>query len=157
MRLYILGLVAFVVELVSLLFVLQQGKFAARVNALVLVLAVPMSYFGAIHWGLMGAALGRVVAIYTERVLSLTRLAELTKTPISRLQDWPTLAGILAAAILAAVAAGASLFWTDWSSFATLVAGAAIVAIVYPAMLFLTGQRSQLTAFIDSLRNRSVT
>lgn len=155
LRLYILGLVAFVVELVSLLFVLQEGKFAARVNGLVLLLAVPLSYFGAVHWGLMGAAMGSVVAIYAERILSLSRLAELTATPISRLQDWPTLAGILAAAILAALAAGTTLHWTEWSSFATLVAGAAIVAIVYPAMLFLMGQGRQLTAFIDSLRNRS--
>ncbi|HET7401637.1 MAG TPA: oligosaccharide flippase family protein, partial [Usitatibacter sp.] len=140
MRLYILGLVAFVVELVSLLFVLQQGSFAARVNGLVLFLALPMSWFGATHWGLMGAAAGSVAAIYTERLLSLSRLARLTDTPISRLQDWSTLAGILAAAILAALAAGVALHWTEWSSFATLVAGGAIIAVVYPAMLFLMGQ-----------------
>ncbi|HET7401543.1 MAG TPA: oligosaccharide flippase family protein [Usitatibacter sp.] len=155
MRLYILGLVAFVVELVSLLFVMQQGSFAARVNGLVLFLALPMSWFGATHWGLMGAAAGSVAAIYTERLLSLSRLAQLTNTPISRLQDWPTLAGILAAAIIAALAAGVALHWTEWSSFATLVAGGAILAVVYPAMLFLMGQGRQLTGFIDSLRNRT--
>ena len=156
LRLYIVGLVAFVVELVSLLFVLQQGKFAARVNGMVLFLALPMSYFGAMHWGLVGAAMGSIAAIYAERVLSLTRLAELTSTPISKLQDWATLAGILAAAILAALVAGVALHFTEWSSFATLLAGGSIVAVVYPAMLFLTGQGRQLTAFIDSLRNRSV-
>jgi peptidoglycan biosynthesis protein MviN/MurJ (putative lipid II flippase) len=156
LRLYIVGLVAFVVELVSLLFVLQQGKFAARVNGIVLFLALPMSWFGAMHWGLMGAAMGSVIAIYTERALSLSRLAELTSTPISRLQDWATLAGILAAAILAALVAGAALHWTEWSSFTTLLAGGAVVAAAYPAMLFLTGQGRQLAAFIDSLRNRSV-
>lgn len=155
LRLYTVGLVAFVVELVSLLFVLQQGKFAARVNGLVLLLAVPMSYYGAMHWGLMGAAVGSVMAIYAERIMSLSRLAQLTATPIARLQDWPTLAGILAAAILAALAAGAILHGTEWSSFATLVAGGLIVAAAYPAMLFLTGQGRQLKAFIDSLRNRS--
>jgi hypothetical protein len=115
-----------------------------------------MSYFGAMHWGLVGAASGSIAAIYAERVLSLTRLAELTATPISRLQDWATLAGILAAAILAALVSGVILHFTEWSSFATLVAGGSIVAVVYPAMLFLTGQGRQLTAFIDSLRNRSV-
>jgi O-antigen/teichoic acid export membrane protein len=156
LRLYIVGLVAFVVELVSMLFVLQQGKFAARVNGMVLFIALPMSYFGAMHWGLMGAAMGSVVAIYTERVLSLSRLAELTSTPISRLQDWATLAGILAAAMLSALAAGTVMHFTEWSSFATLVAGGAILAVTYPAMLYLTGQGRQLTAFIDSLRNRSV-
>jgi len=156
MRLYIVGLVAFVVELVSLLFVLQQGTFAARVNGMVLFLALPMSYFGATHWGLMGAAMGSVCAIYSERLLSLSRLAHITRTPISRLQDWSTLAGILAAAIIAALIAGVALHWTEWSSFATLLAGGAILAVAYPAMLFLTGQGRQLTAFIDSLRNRSV-
>lgn len=156
LRLYIVGLVAFVVELVSLLFVLQQGKFAARVNGMVLLLALPMSYFGALHWGLMGAAMGSVIAIYAERLLSLSRLAELTDTPLSGLQDWGTLAGILAAAIFAALVAGAILHFTEWSSFATLAAGGLILGVAYPAMLFVTGQGRQLTAFIDSLRNRSV-
>jgi peptidoglycan biosynthesis protein MviN/MurJ (putative lipid II flippase) len=157
LRLYTVGLVAFVVELVSILFVLKQGTFAAKVNGMVLLLALPLSWFGATHWGLMGAAAGSVAAIYAERVFSLGRIAQLTATPIRRLQDWSTLAGILVAAVLAAGIAGVALHWTHWSSFATLVAGALLVAILYPPALWVTGQSGELRTFFDSLRQRAAT
>jgi O-antigen/teichoic acid export membrane protein len=152
LRLYALGLVAFVVELVSTLFVLRQGAFAAKVNGLVLVIALPTSYFGAVHWGLMGAALGSVAAIYAERLLSLQKIARLTNTSVRELQDWSTLLGILAAAGLAAMVAGVALRWTQWSPFATLLAGGLILAALYPAALYLMGQARQLTEFFASLR-----
>lgn len=152
LRLYVVGLVAFVVELVSILFVLREGAFAAKVNGLVLAIALPMSWFGAIHWGLMGAALGSVAAIYAERLLSLRKIARLTDTPLRRLQDWTTLLGILAAAVLAALAAGVALHWTRWTPFATLLAGGLILTAVYPAALYLTGQARQLTEFFASIR-----
>jgi O-antigen/teichoic acid export membrane protein len=152
LRFYAVGLVAFVVELVSTLFVLRQGAFAAKVNALVLAIALPLSYFGAVHWGLMGAALGSVAAIYAERLMSLQKIARLTDTPIARLQDWTTLAGILASAGLSALVAGVVLHWTRWSPFATLLAGALILAAIYPAALLLMGQSRQLRDFHASLR-----
>ena len=153
MRLYIVGLLALVVELTSILFLLKQGGFASRVNALVLALALPLSYFGAITWGLPGAALGSVVALYSERALSLARIAELTGTSVAKLQDWTTLAGILAAAGLAALAASAVLRWTHLPPLALLACGGAILAVVYPAALFLTGQRRCISSFIASLRH----
>ncbi|HSS27757.1 MAG TPA: oligosaccharide flippase family protein, partial [Usitatibacter sp.] len=81
MRIYIVGLVAMVVEVVSLLFLLKEGPFAARVNALVLALAVTLSYVGAVTWGLAGAAMGSVAAIFAERALSLARIARQTSIP----------------------------------------------------------------------------
>ena len=155
LRLYVVGLVAFVVEIVSVLFVLKQGGFAARVNAAVLLIAVPLSIQGALHYGLVGAAIGSVAAIYTERFMNLQRIARVTETPISKLQDWNTLACILGAAALAALIAGVSLHWAHWSSFARLVAGGLILAIAYPMSLVLFGQGGQITAFIDSLRNKA--
>ena len=155
LRLYVLGLVAFVVELVSVLFVMKQGAFAAKVNALVLFVAIPLSLFGAEHWGLTGAALGSVAAVYTERLLSLRRISALTGTPIRRLQDWKTLAGILMAAVLAALVAGVALHWTHWNSLATLAAGGLVLAVAYPAALYVTGQWGELTQFLDSFRNRA--
>ncbi|HET7730758.1 MAG TPA: oligosaccharide flippase family protein [Usitatibacter sp.] len=153
LRLYIVGLVAFVVELVSVLFVMKQGPFAAKVNGLVLLIAIPLSLFGAMRWGLMGAAAGSVAAIYAERLVSLRRIATLTGTPVRQLQDWATLAGILAAAVLSAVTAGVALHWSEWSTLATLVAGAAIVAVTYPAALYLTGQWGEVTQFLSSFRH----
>ncbi|HEY2628605.1 MAG TPA: oligosaccharide flippase family protein [Usitatibacter sp.] len=152
MRLYIVGLLALVVELASVLFLLKQGVFAARVNALVLALGLPMSYFGAITWGLAGAAIGSVLALYSERAVSLARIASLTGTPVAKLQDWGTLGGILAAAGLAALTAGSVLRWTHLPPLATLACGGLVLAIVYPAALLLMGQRHCISSFITSLR-----
>jgi O-antigen/teichoic acid export membrane protein len=152
LRFYVVGLIAFVVEVVSVLFVLQQGKFAARVNFVVLAVAVPLSLFGATTWGLTGAALGTVSAVYLERIVSLNRIARLTSTPVRKLQDWASLAGMLAAAVLAALAAGVALHWSPWSSFAKLVAGGLVLAAAYPLTLYLTGQWRHLAGFVATLR-----
>jgi len=156
LRLYVVALVAFVVELTSVLFVLGQGAFAARVNGIVLLVSLPLSYYGALHWGLKGAALGSVVAIYGERLLSLSRIAILTGTPVARLQNWTTLLGILVAAAVSALAAGLALHGFDLRPLARLAAGAALFALVYPAALFLTGQGAELTGFLTALRARGV-
>jgi O-antigen/teichoic acid export membrane protein len=153
LRVYTIGLVAYVVELVSILFVLKQGAYAARVNALALAIALPLSYFGATHFGLMGAAIGGVAAVYTERVVSLTRISRLTSTPIAKLQDWSTLVGMLAAAAIAALVAGTALTWIALPPLATLALGGAILAVVYPAALYLTGQRAHMMSFIASIRH----
>jgi peptidoglycan biosynthesis protein MviN/MurJ (putative lipid II flippase) len=153
LRIYVFGLLMLVVEIQSVLFLMKQGPFAAWVNALVLVLAIPMSYFGAVTWGLPGAAIGSVVALYAERALSLSRLATLSNTPLLKLQDWATLLGILAAAALSAALAGLAIGFTHIAPLAQLAGGAAIVAVTYPAALFLMGQRQSLTSFIASMRH----
>jgi O-antigen/teichoic acid export membrane protein len=155
MRLYVVGLAAFVVELTSILFVLHQGPFAARVNGLVLAISLPLSYLGARHFGLQGAALGSVAAIYGERLLSLARIASLTQTPVRRLQNWNTLAGILASAGASALLAGLALRNLDLRPIAEIAAGGAIVAVAYPIALYLTGQWHELTDFITALRHRA--
>jgi O-antigen/teichoic acid export membrane protein len=153
LRLYTVGLLLFVVELNSILLLLKQGPYAACVNAATLALAVPLSYVGAIHFGLPGAAMGSVTAIYVERLVSLARISRLIGIPVSRLQDWATLSEILAAAALAAVAAGVALSYTALPPFATLAAGGLVLALAYPAALCLTGQRRELKAFIGSLQS----
>jgi O-antigen/teichoic acid export membrane protein len=152
LRVYSIGLLAYVVEVVSVLFVLRQGPFAARINAILLFVALPLSWLGATRWGLVGCALGSVVAVYTERVLSLQRIAQLTGTRVARLQDWGAIAGILAAAAISSAAAGALLHDVAWPPLATLAAGGMVVAMLYPAALFLTGQARQLADFFASLR-----
>jgi O-antigen/teichoic acid export membrane protein len=153
LRIYALGLLILVVEIQSVLFLMKQGPFAAWVNGLVLALALPLSYFGAITWGLPGAAIGSVVALYSERVVSLSRLARLSATPLLKLQDWSTLGGILVAAALSASIAGLLVNLVPMHPFAQLGAGALVVAILYPLALFLTGQRECLTSFLASLRH----
>ena len=155
MRVYIVGLFAFVVELVSLLFVLGQGGFAARVNGMVLAIALPLSFWGGMEIGLAGAALGSVTAIYVERLLSLQRISKLTATPLSKLQDWGTLLGLAAASIGAAAVAWALIRWSEWTTLAALLAGGAIMAAAYPVFLRLTGQWEELVTFISALRART--
>ncbi|HEX5130111.1 MAG TPA: oligosaccharide flippase family protein, partial [Usitatibacter sp.] len=154
MRIYAIGMVVFVVELVSLLFVLGQGAFAARVNAMVLAIALPLSFWGAMRLGLAGAAIGSVTALYAERLLSLQRVSRLTDTPLSKLQDWKTLAGLLAASAIAAAVAGLLVSWSGWTTLPALLAGGAIMAAAYPVCLHLTGQWQELVGFIEALRGR---
>jgi O-antigen/teichoic acid export membrane protein len=155
MRVYIVGLLVFVVELVSLLFVMGQGAFAARVNGTVLLLALPLSWFGATHFGLPGAAVGSVAALYLERYLSLRRVSQLTATPLSRLQDWITLASLAVAGFSAALVAGLALAWAEWHPLARVAAAGALMAGAYPAALYAMGQWRQLVAFVDTLRGRA--
>ncbi|HZZ91036.1 MAG TPA: lipopolysaccharide biosynthesis protein [Usitatibacter sp.] len=153
LRVYTIGLLAYVVELTSILFVLKQGPYCAKIMALALAVALPTSYLGALHFGLPGAAMGTVLAVYVERVVSLTRIARLTKVPIVRLQDWATLAGLLAAAGLSAALSSTALRWTGLRPIETLALGGAIMAITYPIALLLTGQRKHLMSFIASIRH----
>ena len=151
LRLYVLGLVFFVVELNSILLLLKQGPFAMRVNGVALALSVPLSVWGALNWGLFGAALGSVAMIQAERIVSLRRIARLTGEPVSALQDWPRLAGVLAASSAAAALAGVATHAWSLSPFNTLAVGGACMALAYPAALCLAGQRSLITGLIQSL------
>jgi len=153
LRVYALAFLLMVVEIQSVLFLMKQGPFAAWVNGLVLALAIPLSYVGAMTYGLPGAAIGSVTALYCERALSLSRLSRLSQTPLHKLQDWATLAGILAAAVLSASIAGFALHNMTLRPFATLAVGGALMAVLYPAALFLTGQRRCLASFLASIRH----
>ena len=95
-----------------------------------------------------------MTALYAERMLSLQRVSRLTNTPLSKLQDWKTLAGLLAAAALAAAVAGLIVAWSGWTTLPALIAGGAIMAAAYPVCLHLTGQWQELVGFIEALRGR---
>ena len=151
LRLYIVGLVFFVIELNSILLLLKQGPFAMRVNAVALALSVPLSILGAMRFGLLGAALGSVAMIQGERIASLRRISKLTGEPVSALQDWPKLFAVLAASIASAALAGVVARGWSLAPVATLALGGACMAIAYPAALCLAGQRSLVTGLIQSL------
>ncbi len=151
LRVYIVGLIAFVVELNSILLLLKQGGFSMRVNGVALALSVALSVWGALNFGLMGAALGSVAMIHLERIVSLRRIARLTGEPVSRLQDWNKLAALaLASALAGAVAHFIANAWSA-PAFATVATGAGFMALAYPAALCLTGQRPLVTGLFHSL------
>jgi len=151
LRLYIVGLIAFVIELNSILLLLKEGAFSARLNAATLVSSVLLSYWGAIHFGLAGAAIGSLSMVWIERVVLLRRIARVTGEPLGELQDWPRLGAMLLAAMAgAAIAYLATAGW-PLAPLSMLAAGAFVMGLAYPAALFVVGQGSLVSGFFHSL------
>jgi O-antigen/teichoic acid export membrane protein len=105
MRIYVVGMLAMVVEIGSIVLLLRQGAFALKVSLLMLVLSVAVSLAAAQHFGLAGAAAGSVLAIYFDRVLMLRRISRLTGLSLRRMQDWRSLVRALVCAVLSGGAA----------------------------------------------------
>lgn len=137
MRVYIVALVALVVELNSIMLLQSEGRYALRVNLLALIASVPISYIGATQFGLPGAAAGSVLAVYLERLATLRRISGAVGTPVRHLQDWRTLGLILAAAAAAGAVAWGLTDHVFGSAALTaqLGIGAAIGGVTYGALL----------------------
>src|SRR3954462_11649661 len=140
-RVYIIGIAALVIELSSLTLLLRQAGFVMLVNTVGLVLAVALNWYAATQIGLAGAALGTVVVMGIDRIVTLWRISRLTGVPISKLQDWKTLL------LLALFAAGASLlawavkvfYFAHSGPLIRVMAGAAVLASSYVAVAVLSG------------------
>jgi len=91
MRVYIVGMLAMVVEVGSIVLLLRQGAFALRITALALAVSVPLSWGAAHGVGLAGAAAGSVLAVYLDRTLLLRRISRHTGIALRELQDWRAL------------------------------------------------------------------
>ena len=133
MRLYIVAYAAMVVEIGSMILLLEEGRFALRVNMLAIVLSVSASLAGALKFGLTGAAIGSVLGLYFERTLTLRRISVRTGIPMRRLQDWGGLAlallyGVLSAALARMVV---DVHFPEAGPFARLVAGGSVLALTY--------------------------
>lgn len=136
MRVYIVVMVAMVIELGSIVLLLRDGPFALRVTAAALALSVAVSWGAAHAVGLPGAAAGSVLAIYLERAVMLRRISRQIGIPISRVQDWRALGwGLASAAASAALAALAvHRFLQIEAPLARVAVGAAILAAAYAAL-----------------------
>jgi O-antigen/teichoic acid export membrane protein len=137
MRVYILGLLMSLVEVGSVLLMLKLGGFALRMNALALALSVALAWTGAIHFGLPGAAMGSVAAVWFDRFLTLRKVARETGLPVSELQDWKGLATLVASSAIAAGLA-ATVVHVQFSGSAPLVrllVGGTVLAVVYALLL----------------------
>jgi O-antigen/teichoic acid export membrane protein len=133
MRVYIVGMAAMVIEMGSIVLLLAQGAFAVRIAALALAVSVAASWTGAHHFGLAGAAVGSVIAVYLDRFFMLRRVSSHTGIPLRELQDWR---GLFWTLVSAALAAG--LAWVVVDTFASqrttvvqLAVGAAVLALAY--------------------------
>ncbi|MGH8264497.1 MAG: lipopolysaccharide biosynthesis protein [Steroidobacteraceae bacterium] len=136
MRVYIVGLVAVVIELATLTLLLRQGPFMLRLSGIALLLSVAISWYAALHYGIAGAAAGSVSVMYLDRLATLYRIGRCTGVPFRRLQDWRSL-GML---VLLAALAAALAWWTSRSWFAAsppiirATVGGATLAVAYAAL-----------------------
>jgi O-antigen/teichoic acid export membrane protein len=152
MRVYIVGIVVLAVELSNVTMLLRQAVFVMVVNAAALVLAVAINWYAALQIGLTGAAVGSVIVIYLDRLLTLRRISRLTGVPIRGLQNWRTIGLLLAfAAVAAALAWGTVARFFPASGLPTrLLAGGAVLASTYAAMVMLSGLGR---IWLDTLRS----
>ncbi|HET7366183.1 MAG TPA: oligosaccharide flippase family protein [Burkholderiales bacterium] len=133
MRVYIVGLAVLVVELSTVMQLLRQGPYSLAMNIVVLVLSVPLSWYGGVHLGLAGAAAGSVSALYIDRAIVLRRIAAITGVPVHAQQHWSALARCLvwsAAAALTAWLCVHALF-AHAPLLVRLAAGAVVITLIY--------------------------
>lgn len=144
MRLYVAGLLVLVIEVGSVVLLLQQGAFALRLNFVLLALGLAVSWLGARHFGLPGAAAGSVAMIVIDRWYMVRHVARHTGIPVARLQDWR---GLGLAGLFAAAAAGLAWALDAWAalegSLPRLALGAAVTAAAYAPWLVLAARRQQ--------------
>ncbi|HEX6004006.1 MAG TPA: oligosaccharide flippase family protein [Burkholderiales bacterium] len=144
MRLYVLALVPLVVELASITLLLRRGPFVVALNAVAILLAVPISWFAAQHFGLAGAAAGSVSMIYLDRIVTLHYISRLSGIPVRRLQDWSMLGRqVLCAALAAAFAGWVTHHYLPASPpWIRLMFGGTLLGAAYFAMLGMRNVRS---------------
>jgi len=154
MRIYILGLVALVVELATVMLLLRQGAFSVRLGVLALVVSVAVSWFSARAYGLAGAAAGSVTAIWIEHLATLWRISRRTGIPLRCLQDWRSLGLLLLCAALAALIAwvAASRALAAFGPEVRVAAGGGLLAIAYLALVALCGLGRDALAALDGVR-----
>jgi O-antigen/teichoic acid export membrane protein len=146
MRLYIFAFAAMVVEVGSIILLLEEGRFALRVNILALAFCVAVSIAGALKIGLTGAALGSVLAIYLDRMLTLRRISERTGIPVRQLQDWGGLSLALLYGVLAALLSYVATenVIPDGSAFMRLVVGGAVLSMTWGLVLLFLKKKQKL-------------
>jgi O-antigen/teichoic acid export membrane protein len=129
MRVYIVGMVALVVELSSVLQLLRQGMFSLGMNVVVLAVAVPLSWFGGLELGLAGAAAGSVTALYLDRLLIVHRIKRVSGVRIRHQQHWSSFGRYVAWSIGAALTAWLTVHYLfpGTPHVARLLIGAAVI------------------------------
>jgi O-antigen/teichoic acid export membrane protein len=135
MRVYILAFGAMVIEVGSMVLLLSEGKFALRLNIALLAISLGVSLAGAQLFGLPGAAVGSVLAIYLDRVATLRRISKRTGVPLAQLQDWRGLGLAILYGVLAAGTARVltEAFFARQSEFTRLAAGGTVLVACYAA------------------------
>lgn len=141
MRVYIVGVVALVIELSSPTMLLRQASFVMALNAVALVLGVGLNWTAAVAFGLAGAAAGSTLMIYLDRIVTLWRISKISGVPIRRQQDWRTLALLALFAVAAALFAWGTvtLYFAASGPLVRLLVGGTALALAYAAAAAASG------------------
>ena len=155
-QIYIIGMARLAIEITTILLVFRQGKFVMWMSAALLVLSVTSSYLGAQLYGMKGAALGSVAVLYLETFFTFRRASALTNVPVSRLQDWKSIAVILFASCLAALIASvlANMVIQTGVPYYRLLVGAMIFSAIYILLLIMLGYGWMLHAYLGRAKWR---
>lgn len=137
MRVYAIGLAALVLELASITLLLRQGTFVMALNFVNLLAAAALNWFAASHFGLAGAAVGSVVAIYIDRIATLRRIARCTGMRLRQLQQWRELGLLLLFAVLAGAFTGGVMvrLLAHSDALMRIGVGAPLLLVAYAAMV----------------------
>lgn len=148
MRVYVVGMVALVVELSSVMLLLKQGPFAMRVNAMLLAFSVAVSWQAAHHFGLPGAAVGSVLAVYGDRFLTLRRISMHTGIAVSRMQDWRSLGMLFLTAVVSMLVVWALVHGqlADRRPIVRLAVATPLMAVVYMGLYAMLNREALLIA-----------
>jgi len=141
MRVYVVGLMALVLETASITMLLRQGPFVMCLNLVALLVAIALDWLGAVHFGLAGAAAGSVAVIYLDRLVTLRRIAVLARMPLRTLQDWRALGVHMLLAALAGVLAWGVVgsYFSTPGPLVHLSVGGIVLGATYVAMAELFG------------------
>jgi CHASE2 domain-containing sensor protein len=104
-------------------------------NALKLVLVATSIYWFISFFGLPGAALVTVCAVFVDKALALVRMKALMRSDLSRLLPWKSLAAILAVAGVAGLAALLVKSQLEIPVLPLLIVTGAVYSVSYIALI----------------------
>ncbi|MBR0935659.1 lipopolysaccharide biosynthesis protein [Bradyrhizobium jicamae] len=151
LRIYLLQTMIWAIELTPLLYVFEQGSSNLRYEAVVFPFAVLSSLVGVRYFGLPGAAIGSLLSALVVNALFLQRISKVMGIPVTRLQDWNNLGGILGVSIVCALVVRLSADLLKPSTPVAAIGGPAAILGLYAIILVLTGRYRTLAEMRNKL------
>ena len=156
MRIYILSYLTQTFEANNLFRVLGGGRYSIYLSLGLLVPAMVVSYWGGVHLGIWGAALGALVVTYIGETLKLRFVARQLALPVARVVDWSSWMILFVASLTAGIFAHQTMDgFSDIIHWPLLrsVLGAGVIVIIYFTVIGVT-RGSLLSTYFNMVRHR---
>lgn len=149
MRMYLVGMAILSIEMTSVLSAFNQGVFVMRLGMGLFMISVLGSYFGAVSFGITGAALGTVLSIGADSIFKLNKVCRISGMSLRKVQDWRGIATVLGCSAVAVLPSVLLVRYSGVTNqFLLLFAAAAIFVCVYLALLVATGYKWLILAYL---------